>query len=88
MDTHTRTIVVEAIVVWADRQNGTGAIPGIALGTLGEYSPSQLAEAVKAGSPAGELFLQIIENGLKRCSLGEILANFRGEKVPAAASGD
>jgi hypothetical protein len=84
MEAQVKEDVIEAIDKWAGRQDNTATI---GLGSLGSFTPRQIAEGVRTGSPAGELFLKMVENGLRRLTIGEILASFRGEPVPKRVGG-
>lgn len=76
MDKATVDRVVYAIDAWAERQPSPDD-PAIALGNQ-VFSPRQLAGEVKNNTPAGVLFLKIVENGLLEASLDEVVHGFLG----------
>jgi len=76
METHAKQEVIEAIAVWAERHSRSDE-PTIVLFGVGEYTPRELAREVKIGSPAGTTFLRIVEYGLSRFTLDEIVDGFR-----------
>jgi hypothetical protein len=85
MDKATVDRVVHAIDVWAERQPSPDD-PAIALGDQ-VFSPRQLASEVKEHTPAGDLFLKIVENGLQEFPLDDIIHGFLGVSIAKARSG-
>jgi hypothetical protein len=75
----SRNRVVEVVERWAS-QHADPDKPTL-LTSLGLFTPHQIVREIHQESPAGKLFLKVIESGASHSSLEEVLRRFE-EKAP------
>jgi len=71
VNSEMETPVIRAIAQWASA-HPTPDHPAIRVGSS-DYSPRQIASEVREHTSAGYLILRVVENGLRHCTLPEIL---------------